>query len=207
MALPKFEEFKAPWEVDSNGNPIEADKQEVDPEKLKKHLWNVLSDKEKAQTARDTALQQVGTLTTERDTLKAAADQKSQEGLTEIQKLQQSIEGLTKRAEQAEFDKTRVEVLTKNKIKPEAHSLLQGKTLAELEASAANLVALGLVEAASTDNGGNNGAGDGQGGNNNPLDTTPRQRLNPGDPNPGSEGDGPSVDEFVKQYGGNQFPL
>jgi hypothetical protein len=204
VALPKFEEFKAPWEVDSAGNPIEADKQEIDPEKFKKHLWNLLSDKEKAQTARDAALQQVGTLTTERDTLKQAAEQKSQEGLTEIQKLQQSIEGLTKRAEQAEFDKTRVEVLTKNKIKPEAHSLLQGKTLAELEASAANLVALGLVEAPTTDNGGSNGAGEGQG---NPLDTTPRPRLNPGDPNPGSEGDGPSVDDFVKQYGGNTFPL
>jgi hypothetical protein len=206
VALPKFEDFKAPWELDSAGNPIEADKQEVDPEKLKKHLYNVLSDKEKAQTARDAALTQVATVTTERDTLKTAAEQKSQEGLTELQKLQQSIEGLTKRAEQAEFDKTRIEVLTKSKIKPEAHGLLQGTTLAELEASAAQLVALGLVETASTGEGnnGDNGQGAGQG---NPLDTTPRPRLNPGDPNPGAEGDGPSVDDFVKQYGGNTFPL
>ena len=204
MALPKFEDFKAPWELDSAGNPIEADKQEVDAEKLKKHLYNVLSDKEKAQAARDTALQQVGTLTTERDTLKQAAEAKADEGKTELQKLQESINALTTRAEQAEHDKDRLAVLTQHKIKPEAHSLLTGKTLQEMTASAEQLVALGLVEKAATDNGGGEGNGAGQG---NPLDTTPRQRLNPGDPNPGSEGDGPSVDDFVKQYGGNTFPL
>lgn len=204
MALPKFEEFKAPWELDSAGNPIEADKQEVDAEKLKKHLYNVLSDKEKAQTARDAALQQIGTLTTERDTLKQAAAAKADEGKTELQKLQESINALTKRAETAEYDKNRMAVLTQHKIKPEAHSLLTGKTVEEMTASAEQLVALGLVEKATTDNGGGEGNGAGQG---NPLDTTPRPRLNPGDPNPGSEGDGPSVDDFVKQYGGSTFPL
>jgi len=202
VALPKFEEFKAPWEVDSAGNPIEADKQEIDPEKFKKHLWNLLSDKEKAQTARDAALQQVGTLTTERDTLKQAADAKADEGKTELQKLQESINALTQRAETAEFDKTRIEVLTTHKIKKEAHGLLQGKTAAELEASAQQLVALGLVETATTDTGGN----EGNGGQGNPLDTTPRPRHNPGDPAP-NEGNDVSVDDFVQRYGSTQFPL
>jgi hypothetical protein len=203
VALPKFEDWKAPWEVDSAGNPIEADKQEVDAEKLKKHLYNVLTDKEKAQTARDTALQQIGTLTTERDSLKQAVEAKADEGKTELQKLQESINALTTRAEQAEHDKDRLAVLTQHKIKPEAHSLLTGKTLAEMTASAEQLVALGLVEKAATDNGGGDGAGAGQG---NPLDTTPRQRLNPGDPNP-SEGGEMSVDDFVKQAESTQFQL
>jgi hypothetical protein len=204
VALPKFEEFKAPWEVDSAGNPIEPDKQEVDAEKLKKHLYNVLSDKEKAQTARDTALGQIATLTTERDQLKQAADAKADEGKTELQKLQDSINALTQRAETAEFDKTRIEVLTAHKIKKEAHSLLTGKTAQELEASAQQLVALGLVETEAPKGDGNNGQG---AGSSNPLDTTPRPRLNPGDPNPGSDGEGPSVDDFVKQYGGSSLPL
>ena len=204
MALPKFEDFKAPWELDSAGNAIEADKQEVDPEKLKKHLWNVLSDKEKAQTARDTALAQVGTLTTERDTLKSAADSKADEGKTELQKLQESINALTTRAETAEFDKTRIEVLTQHKIRPEAHSLLTGKTAAELEASAEQLVALGLVVAEGSTGDGSNGAGAGQG---NPLDTSPRPRLNPGDPKPDDAGGDLSVDDFVKQVESTQFRL
>ena len=203
MALPKFEDFKAPWEVDAAGNAIEADKQEVDPEKLKKHLWNVLSDKEKAQTARDAALTQIGTLTTERDTLKSAAEAKANEGKTELQKLQESMDALTKRAELAEHDKDRLAVLTQHKIKPEAHSLLTGKTLAEMTASAEQLVALGLVEKAATDNGGGDGAGAGQG---NPLDTTPKQRLNPGDPKP-DEGGEMSVEDFAKRYGGSSIPL
>lgn len=203
MAVPKFEEFKAPWEVDSAGNPIEADKQEVDPEKLKKHLWNLLNDKDKAQTARDAALTQVGTLTTERDTLKSAAEAKADEGKTELQKLQDSINALTQRAELAEHDKDRLAVLTQHKIKPEAHSLLTGKTLAEMTASAEQLVALGLVEKPTTDNGGGEGDGAGQG---NPLDTTPKPRLNPGDPKP-DEGGEMSQEDFAARYGGNTFPL
>jgi hypothetical protein len=204
VALPKFEDFKAPWELDSAGNPVEADKQEVNPEQLKKHLWNVLSDKEKAQTARDAALASVGTLTSERDTLKSAVEAKASEGKTELQKLQDSINALTTRAESAEHDKDRLAVLTQHKIKPEAHALLTGKTLAEMTASAEQLVALGLVEKAAAGAGGSEGTG----GEGNPLQTAPVHRLNPGDPNPGGEGDGDiSVDDFAKRYGASQFPL
>jgi hypothetical protein len=197
VAVPKFEEFKAPWEIDSAGNPIEPDKQEIDSEKFKKHLWNLLNDKDKAQTARDTALTQIGTLTTERDALKSAADTKANEGKTELQKLQESINALTTRAETAEFEKTKMQVITDKKIRPEAASLLQGKTEAELLASADQLVALGLVvpDTNSTDSGEGEGQGAGQG---NPLNTTPKQRLNPGDPKP-EEGGEMSVDDFVKQ--------
>jgi len=203
VAVPKFEEFKAPWEIDSAGNPIEADKQEVDPEKLKKHLWNLLSDKDKAQAARDSALGKVTELNSKVTELETAAQGKANEGKTEIEKLQESINALTKRATDAEYNSTRLKVLTANKIDPKAHDLLTGKTLDEMNASAAKLVELGLVvkESASTE--GKGGEGEGEG---NPLNTTPRTRLNPGDPKP-DEGGELSVDDFVKRYGSSAVPL
>lgn len=206
MALPKFEDYKAPWEVDAQGNPIEPDKQETDPEKLKKHLWNVLSDKEKAQAARDAALGKNTELTSKVTELEAAVQGKANEGKTELEKLQASVDALTKRAVDAEFAKDRMSVLTEHKIDPKAHDLLTGKTLDEMTASAAKLVELGLVVKDTTGNGENNG-NNGNGGDGNPLNTTPRQRLNPGDPTPGSEGDGPSVDDFVKNFESTQFRL
>lgn len=48
----EFEKFLAPWEHDGEGKPLD-EPAEVDPEKLKKFLYDVLSDKEKAQTERD----------------------------------------------------------------------------------------------------------------------------------------------------------
>jgi hypothetical protein len=206
VALPKFEDFKAPWELDSAGNPIEADKQEVDAEKLKKHLYNVLSDKEKAQTARDGALGKVTELTGKVTELETAAQGKANEGKTELEKLQASIDALTKRAADAEFAKDRLSVLTDHKIDPKAHDLLTGKTLDEMKASAERLVELGLVvKEGSTGEGNGGGQGAGQG---NPLDTTPRHRLNPGDPNSGDGTGGEmSVDDFVKQAESTQFQL
>lgn len=206
MALPKFEDYKAPWEVDAQGNPIEPDKQETDPEKLKKHLWNVLSDKEKAQAARDAALGKTTELTSKVTELEAAVQGKANEGKTELEKLQASIDALTERATKAEFEKDRMSVLTEHKIRPDAHDLLTGKTLDELKASAEKLVALGLVEKEGS-TGEGNGGGDGNNGGGNPLETQPKPRSNPGDPNPGGGGDDISVDDFAKQYGGNTFPL
>lgn len=52
--LPKFEDWLAPWEVGDDGKALE-EPAEVDPARLKKHLYNLLSDKEKLQEARQTA--------------------------------------------------------------------------------------------------------------------------------------------------------
>lgn len=71
--LVKFEEYKAPWEVDSDGNEIPEDKQEIDPGKLKKYLHGLLSDKDRLQTT-------VTTVTGERDELQTKFDAKTREG-------------------------------------------------------------------------------------------------------------------------------
>lgn len=195
MPLPKFEDFKAPWEVDKDGKPIPVEDQKPDPAVLKKHLYNVLSDKEKAQTARDTALGEVTTLNGKVTELEKAAADRGAEGLSEIQKLQKSIEDLTKRSEQAELEKNRLQVMTDKKLKPEAAEFLTGKTVAELNASADKLVALGLV-VETTDG---EKQVDEKG---NPVVTQPevKHRVNSGDPKGKDDKELPSREEFLKQY-------
>lgn len=71
--LPKFEDYKAPWEIDSTGAAIPEDEQKLDPARLKKFLHGLLSDKERLQTT-------VETVTAERDDVKGKLDAKAREG-------------------------------------------------------------------------------------------------------------------------------
>jgi hypothetical protein len=48
QGLPKFEDWLAPWEVDKDGNKLD-EPAEVDPARIKKHLYNLLSDKTRLQ--------------------------------------------------------------------------------------------------------------------------------------------------------------
>ena len=197
MPLPKFEDYKAPWELDKDGKAVDADKQVTDPEKLKKHLYNVLTDKEKAQTARDTALGLNTELTGKVTELETAVANKGAEGLSEMQKLQASIEALTTRTANAELAKTRLEVMTGANLKPEAAEFLIGKTEAELKASADKLVALGLVKEATTAV--ETPKLDAEG---NPIVGQPviKERNNSGDPLKPGDKTLPSREEFVKAY-------
>lgn len=54
--MPKFklEEFLLPWEIDADGKKLEEPK-EIDVEQLRKYVYGLLEDKEKAQEARDIA--------------------------------------------------------------------------------------------------------------------------------------------------------
>lgn len=45
------EDWKAPWEVDADGNELPEDDQQLDPARLKKYLHGLLSDKERLQTS------------------------------------------------------------------------------------------------------------------------------------------------------------
>ena len=188
MALPKFEDWQAPWEVSGT---------EPDPAQLKKHLYNVLSDKEKAQAARDAETARVTELTGKVTDLESKLNDKGAENLSEIQKLQRSLDELSERATKAELEKTKLEVMTANKLLPEAEEFLKGTTKAELDASAAKLVTLGLVQKDTTD-GEKETKVDKDG---NPIQTAPvvKERSNPGDPNPQATPD-TSVDDFVKDF-------
>lgn len=203
MAHPKFEDYKAPWEVDKDGKDIPVEDQKPTPEQLKKHIWNVLGDKDKAQTARDTALGQVTELTSKVTELEKSVNDKAAEKLSDVEKLTKSVEALTTRAEQAEFEVLKTGVIATHKIKPEAADLLLGKTKAELEASALRLVGLGLV-IETTDEGKNQQVDEGG----NPLETKPRQRHNAGDPlDDGDSGKDVTPADFVKSFEAGSFSL
>lgn len=84
-ALPKLEDYKAPWEVDSTGADVPDEEQTVDKGRLKKYLHGLLTDKDRLQTT-------VTTVTSERDAAKAAADEKAREGETADQAAKRETE-------------------------------------------------------------------------------------------------------------------
>jgi hypothetical protein len=166
VALPKFEDFKAPWELDKDGKPIPVEDQKPDPEQLKKHLYNVLGDKEKAQASRDEA---TGKVTELQGQLKV----KSEEGLSELEKLQASVNDLTKQATDANLKAGKLELIQEFGLEKDDLAFLTGADAEANKAIAERLKArVGETKTTEGDQGGGN-----------PLETTPKERHNPGDRN------------------------
>jgi hypothetical protein len=200
MPVPKFEEYKAPWEVDTTGSPVEADSQTLDPVKLKKYIWNLLSDKDKAQVARDTNATKVTELTTKVTELEAAkpagdkpaeSDDKANEQITKLMKLVEDMGGKVKTAE---LNATKLNILSTKGLDPVADLAFFAKldTAEEIEAMADTLVERGLAKKAEqTDDDDDNTP--------NPLGGKPPAPLNNGLP-AGGAGDKVDVDGFIAQY-------
>lgn len=74
----KFEEYLAPWEVDDEGNALD-EPADLDPEKLKKYLHNLLSDKDKLQ-------ERVEDVEAERDQAKESLVEMQREKETEAER-------------------------------------------------------------------------------------------------------------------------
>jgi hypothetical protein len=100
--VPPFEEFKAPWEVDSDGNEIPEEDQEVDRGVLKKLLWNLRRDKARAVQARQA-------VETERDEFKEKVEEKAREGESEVDRLKRENEEL--KAKQKDAGKPDIKTL------------------------------------------------------------------------------------------------
>jgi transposase len=136
MAVPKFEDFKAPWEVDANGAEIPEDKQELDGSKLKRHLYNLLSDKEKLQGT-------VATVLAERDEFKTKVDEAARAGETEADKTKREIAELQKKvaaADKTEADARRLRIALRKGLTEIQAKRLVGETEEELEKDAEDLV-------------------------------------------------------------------
>lgn len=177
MALPKLEDWKAPWEVDlkEGDDPKDA----IDPEKLKRYLHGVLGDKDKLKD-------QVTTVTAERDGYKTKVEEHERAGETELQKaIRERDEALAKAAQPSSEPTPRelkLEIaLTKGLTARQAERLV-GTTREELEADA---------DAFLEESGANVGSGDGSGEDGGSSDTpraTPASRLrSAGDPAGGAE--------------------
>jgi hypothetical protein len=200
MALPKFEDYKAPWEVDTTGNAVAVEDQELDPAKLKKHLWNILSDKEKAQLARDTNATKVTELTTKVTELEAAkpAGDKPAEGAAaeneQIKQLMKLVEDMAGKVKGAELHSTKLDIITTKGLDPKADISFFAKleTAEEIEAMADTLVERGLAKKAETPN-------DDEDNTPNTLGGKPPAPLNNGLP-AGGAGDKVDVNGFIAQY-------
>lgn len=83
--LAAFEDFRAPWETEAGADT------DIDKARLKRYIYNLQSDKQKAQ-------EQVEALTTERDTLKKSVDEKAREGESENDRLKRELKEAQEKA-------------------------------------------------------------------------------------------------------------
>jgi hypothetical protein len=173
MKLPKFEDYKAPWEVDLK----EGDEPTFDFEKGKRYLYNVLSDKEKAQNT-------LVDVTAERDTLKSEKEAAAREGETEVDRLKRERDEALAEAKKAKETpegptpaELRLTVALEKGLTAVQAKRLMGNTKEELEADADELVA----------SFGGAGTGDDDDEDDGPRQRPRRQYRTGGDPGEGSE--------------------
>lgn len=199
MAVPKFEDFKAPWETDAQGNPIAEADQVVDKSQLKKWAHALLTDKEKAQVARDTARSENTELKTKVTDLEAKVsggnntDGSQQDD--QIKQLMGLVQKLTDDNKKATFKAEKMQILTTKGFDPVADAaLFEGKeTVEAVEQYADLLVERGVGGKKSAE-----GEGDGD-GDTPKLESKPAGQLNNGLPK-GAGDDAVDVNAFLKQY-------
>jgi hypothetical protein len=179
-----LEEYKAPWEVDAEGNDIPDDQWEIDPGRLKKYLVNLLNDKEQAVEARETAQQE---LVAANEALgeKARKDE-SDEQRRERERQERDKELEEARAEVRSGRALRIALRQDKITKQQAEALadvLQGNTEEELDASAKALIdKFGLAKIAELSD------DDGDDDEDAPAPRArPRRLHTPGDPRPASK--------------------
>lgn len=201
MPVPKFEDFKAPWETDANGQPVAEDAQVIDKDQLKKWAHALLSDKEKAQIARDTARSENATLkgkVTDLESKVNGAGDGNGEQDNQIKQLMGLVQQLTEDNKKATFQAEKIQILTTKGFDPVADvALFDGKETAEaVEQYADLLVERGLGGKKPGTDGENNGGSD---GSKPKLEDKPAGQLNNGLPSDGAS-EKVDVNAFLAQY-------
>lgn len=135
MALPKIEDYKAPWELGPDGKPLAEEDQALDPAKLKKYVYGLLADKDRLQTTN-------ATLTTERDTLQSTIDAEARKGESEADRLKREnadLQAKLAKSGETSIETLRLQVALENGLTAFQAKRLVGSTKEELEADAAEL--------------------------------------------------------------------
>lgn len=165
-----IKDWTAPWETATGET-------EIDKDKLKRYLFNLLGDKEKLQV-------RLTETTTERDTLKTAAEEAARKGETAEQRLerekadlQAALDKATSGGDQS-AENLRLHVALEKGLNANQMKRLVGATREELLADADELLA--SFGSAGKSEEGEGGPGDGG------LRRVPKGSHNPGDPNPGA---------------------
>lgn len=131
-AVKAYDEFRAPWETPDGSEA------EIDKPKLKRYIYNLVTDKANAQDSREDALADLSVAETERDEAKTeAANANPVEAQKKIEKLEAQVTALTTErdtlvAAKAEAD-LRAEVLAG--VDPKVAKYVKGATKEELEES------------------------------------------------------------------------
>lgn len=179
-------DFKAPWEIDDKGVDIPEDEQVIDKERLKTYLFGLVSDKEKAQNARDAAIRERDTAKTDLDTLRREHESDEDRRQRELKEARDAAEESGKST--TELLRMRVALNQDGITAKQALALaarLTGSTEDELDADAKRFIAdFGLPKVGGDDG----GRGDDDGEDDTPVGTRPRARSlrPPGDPSPSS---------------------
>lgn len=148
-AVKAYDEFRAPWET------ADGSEAEIEKPKLKRYIYNLVTDKAKAQDAREDAIADLKDAETERDEAKAqAADSNGAEAQKQIDKLTKQVESLTAERDTLVKDKEqadlRAEVL--EGLDPKYAKYVTGETREDLEKSLEQVKAdFGLEDSASDD--------------------------------------------------------
>lgn len=133
----KVDDWKAPWEVDRDGEDIPEEDQKLDAARLKKYLFGLLTDKQRLRT-------QVNELTTAKTELEQeVSDAKDPKALEDLQKkLEKAQADLEKAKTSAENDieKWKLEIALDKGLTKRQAARLVGKTRDELEEDADALV-------------------------------------------------------------------
>jgi hypothetical protein len=192
----KVDDWKAPWEVDKDGNDIPADDQDIDAPRLKKYLHGLLGDKQRLRT-------QVNELTEARTDLEQQiADASDPKKIEELQKKVTELQAARDADKSgAGLENAKLRVALRHGLTEKQAARLVGTTEEELEADAEELVAefgTKQQEVDPTD------AEDDPDGPPEPR-RVPRRVANAGDPDRKTQrrtSDGPLVDpdKFAEEY-------
>ena len=190
MVLPKFEDWKAMWEVDL----AEGDdpKEKLDLDKLKRYVYGLLGDKERAKT-------EVETVTTANVELQKKVDEAARAGETEAERLKRENDELRAKAAKADepdLEKLRMKVALDKGLTALQAKRLVGSTEEEMTADADEL----LKSWKPVDN-----SGDGEEEESSTPASTPKSKLhNPGDPasQEGKWDPEAAADAFQGRFGG-----
>lgn len=123
--LGSFDDYKAPWEVEG---------EDVDPDKIKKHYYNLLKDLERKDD-------QIEIVTGERDGLKSKVDEFETKDLSEVERLKRENEQLkSKTPEGDDLENARLRLALRHGLTEKQANRLQGSTAEELEADVPDLL-------------------------------------------------------------------
>lgn len=130
--LGKIEDFKAPWETETGSDA------EIDSSKLKKFLFNLLTDKAKAEDASDEAVE--AKTKAEQELTEKASEFAKGDTTGELGKVQTKLAEAENAAKTAQGNLDRLTVGIEKGLTPAQAKRLQGSTIKELEADADELL-------------------------------------------------------------------